>query len=138
MNVNSDIKFLTPEETKQAFADVNKQGVVASKYLNEYPEWKQQEVKERFALTFKDDRSAYHREYEANMKDKESKQIISDEEEERIIQAYGQYKEFQKLREEAMKEKAILEKEELDKAVKARVEWNNKQNELPDVVVNFD
>lgn len=140
MDNNSCVKYLTPEETAIALRDARKDGVVNSGRLSDYPIEYQKEVRRRLSETFKDDRSAYHREYMANMKEKELKQDISDDEEERIIKAYGQNKEFQKLREEAMKEKAELEKEELAKAVKARLEWNNTQiNEIPaPIVINFD
>jgi hypothetical protein len=144
MNMSSNVKYLTPEETKKAWADATIDGVASSRYLSEMPEYEQERIKQKFALTFKDDRSAYHREYDANMKAKEANQIISDEEEERIIKEYSKYKEFNELRAQAMKEKAFLEKtlKEVEQATiassKAKEEWNNKKNEVPDVVVHFD
>lgn len=144
MNKNSDIKFLSVEETAKAWKDATKEGVVSSHYLNEMSLEEQERVKHKFELTFRDDRSAYHREYMANMKAKEENQLISDDEEERIIKAYSKYKEFNTLRAQAMKEKALLEKtlKEVEQATiassKAKEEWNNEKNELPDVVVNFD
>jgi len=140
MDNNSVIKYLTVEETRQALQDCRKDGVVRSQYLSELPVKEQERVKAQFEATFTDDRSAYHREYMANMKAKEERQEISDDEEERIIKAYVNNKEFHKFRAQAMKEKAELEKQmkELENATTAKENWGNDKTEAPDVVVNFD
>jgi hypothetical protein len=138
MNNNSTIRYLTVEETAIALRDARKDGVVNSNSLDTYPIEYQNQVIKQLRENSNDDRSAYHREYMANMKAKELKQDISDDEEERIIKAYGKNKDFQKLREQAMKEKAELEKEELVKSTKAKKNWNNKnKKEAPPLITKL-
>tara|TARA_R110000868_G_scaffold389863_3_gene659238 strand:+ start:294 stop:710 length:417 start_codon:yes stop_codon:yes gene_type:complete len=138
MNDQSNIKYLTVEETAEALKNARVDGILNSSYLSDMSINDQKRVEEQFKMTFTDDRSAYHREYMANMKAKEERQEITDEEEERIIKAYSHNKEFLKFREQAMKEKAILEKLELDMSKIAKEKWGDDKKELPDVVVNFD
>lgn len=138
MNDQSNIKYLTVEETKQALQDCRKDGILNSSYLSDMSMNDQKRVEEQFRMTFTDDRSAYHREYMANMKAKEENQEVSDAEEARIIKAYVNNKEFHKFRAQAMKEKAMLEKLELEMSKIAKENWGDDKKELPDVVVNFD
>jgi len=139
MDKYSSIKYLSPEETAVAIRDSKKEGVINSGTLSSYPIEYQNEVRNRFKQTFTDDRSAYHREYMANMKAKELKQDISDDEEERIIKAFGKNKEFQKLRNKALKEQAELKKqEEIELSFKAHLEWKKNIKEDATIVLTFD
>lgn len=127
MDSNTKVKYLNKEETEQAMKDARKDGLVSSTCLAEMSIQEQNRVKEQFRMTFTDDRSAYHREYMANMKEKEKKQIITDEEEQKILDDYSKEKTY------------------VDKSRKAKEQWNNnidleagKEGEKPEIVIEFD
>jgi len=127
MNLNSTVKFLNKEETEKAIKEARTDGVISSQLVSDLPLWQQEDIKQRFLATFRDDRSAYHKymydkEYSENMKAKEKKQIISDEEENKILEEYSKEK-TNKL---------------LNSAKKALENWQNEKKEVPNVVINFD
>lgn len=127
MDAHTTVKYLNKEETKEALKNAKQEGVLSSQTVDTLPKYEQERIKNLFLNTFRDDRSAYHKymydkEYAENMKAKEKKQIISDEEEKKILEEYTKEK----------------DKKILKASTKAKEHWKNNKQELPDVVVNFD
>jgi hypothetical protein len=120
MNENTKVRYLNKEETEQAIKDARKDGLVSSNCLADMSIDEQNRVKECFRMTFTDDRSAYHREYMANMKEKEKKQIITDEEEQKILDDYSK------------------EKSNVEKSRKSKADWNNNLKKEVPIVIDFD